>query len=169
MDDGNLEKSGLSEEEQPQGLEGFKMGRQLMALALPVIQAIESDEMISRFLQNPEKEQPFPLGCLICVPAGLGLFLWAVPKAVRRFSGKSYPGTLDVVEYEGEQMQVVARSEGIKRGDAYVLQDSRTGETFRVTGARFKPKVTETPKSGRTAKLDEGVRVTGKLKGGKRE
>jgi hypothetical protein len=81
--------------------------------------------------------------------------------------GTEYPTTLDVVRRKGKEYQVVAMSQtGDPEQDIYVLKNPQTGETQRVTGARFSSTQTSEPGKGDIHKRDEGVRVTGKLEGG---
>ncbi len=81
-----------------------------------------------------------------------------------------YPTNLDVVKFKGEEVQIVGRAlTGDSKTDIYVIKNTETGETFRVTGAKFVPSVTQEPSPGQIHRGDEGLRVTGSLTGGKKE
>lgn len=88
----------------------------------------------------------------------------------KQAEGPIYPVTLDVVDYKGEEYQVVASAQtGDPNKDQYVLKNTNTGETIRVTGAVFTPFPTRTPGIGDVYRRDEGVRVTGLIAGGETE
>ena len=89
----------------------------------------------------------------------------------RRREKPEYPGTLDVVEWHGSQYQLVGSVQtGNTKKDIYFLKNTETEEVFRVHGARFQPaKVTSEPTIKGVYRIDEGVRVTGILSGGKKE
>jgi len=81
-----------------------------------------------------------------------------------------HPTNLDVVKFKGKEVQIVARAQTRDpKTDIYVVKNTETGETFRVTGAKFVPSSTQEPIPGQIHKGDEGVRVTGSLTGGKKE
>ncbi|MCH7730417.1 hypothetical protein IID21_02675 [Patescibacteria group bacterium] len=81
-----------------------------------------------------------------------------------------YPTTLDVVKFKGKEVQVVASAQtGDLENDIYTVRDTKTGETFRVTGAKFVPSGTQDPSPGQIHRGDEGVKITGSLTGGEKE
>ncbi|GEM_PF-5325961 len=83
-----------------------------------------------------------------------------------------YPTTLDVINYGGNEYQVIASAQsGTDFGrDLFVLKDITTGEVIRVKGAVFTPfKVTRNPGIGDVHLRDEGVRITGSIAGGEIE
>jgi hypothetical protein len=83
-----------------------------------------------------------------------------------------YPTTLDVINYGGNEYQVIASGQSRDSSrDLFVLKDVVTGEVIRVKGAVFTPfKVTRNPGPGDDVHLrDEGVRVTGSIAGGEIE
>lgn len=89
----------------------------------------------------------------------------------KRQTGVEYPDTLDVVERDGKEYQIVAMGTGIGVGnDFYLLKDIETEEITKIKGSRFTP-FTEMrkPGEGKVRKRDEGVRVTGTLTGGEEE
>jgi hypothetical protein len=85
-----------------------------------------------------------------------------------------YPTNFDVVNFKGKEVQIVVRAQTKDPKtdiytDIYVVKNTETGETFRVTGAKFVPSSTQEPIPGQIYKGDEDVRVTGSLTGGKKE
>lgn len=87
-----------------------------------------------------------------------------------RREGPIYPGILDVVDYGGEEYQVVSSAQtGDPNKNRYVLKNTNTGAIIRVVGAIFTPFPTRTPDAGDVYRRDEGVRVTGSLEGGETE
>ncbi len=79
-----------------------------------------------------------------------------------------YPSVLDVVSWNGEEYQIAGMVQK-KKGGMFILKDLKTNETFRIKGAKFIPGITEEPKDIENVyRADEGVRVTGALKGGKK-
>lgn len=81
-----------------------------------------------------------------------------------------YPVTLDVVEFNGNEYQVIASSQtGKVANDRFVLKDIRTEEILRVKGAVFAPIKLRDPGPGDVYRKDEGVKVTGLIFGGEIE
>ncbi len=89
---------------------------------------------------------------------------------MERTNKPEYPTTLDVVKFKGKEVQVVASAQtGDPKTDIYVVKDTETGETFRITGAKFASSALQEPSPGQIHKKDEGVKITGSLTGGKKE
>ncbi len=83
----------------------------------------------------------------------------------------SCPVTLDVVEFNGNEYQVIGSSRtGTPKDDMFLLKDIRTGVIVRVRGGIFNPlKISRDPGPGDVYRRDEDVRVTGSIAGGKIE
>lgn len=85
--------------------------------------------------------------------------------------GPDYPTTLDVVTINGQEVQIVAQAHDPQDPgeDIYLVKDTETGQFSRIVGASFERTSTAEPGEGEVYLREEGVRVTGALKGGEKE
>lgn len=89
----------------------------------------------------------------------------------RKNSSLEYPVMLDVVIWKKDPYQVVGSAQtNSQKTDFFILQDTTPdSKPFRVKGAKFVSTITKDPPAGYVYKRDEGVRITGKLVGGRRQ
>ena len=81
-----------------------------------------------------------------------------------------YPTTLDVVKHGGQEVQIVASVQtGTPKNDVFLVKNTQTGETYRVKGAKFVRQKSQDPAPGLVHRVDEGVRITGLIQGGKKQ
>lgn len=84
--------------------------------------------------------------------------------------GPEYPTTLDVVRHEEDQVQIIGSVQtGDPNKDIFLVKNTETGEAYRIIGAKFTRSESQEPRAGHVYRIEEGVKITGELVGGKRQ